>query len=197
MEYKTIEIKCPGCGARVTTDQKFCEWCDRPILVSTFQSVAEMPMPELGKYARAYQNAAAENPDHIGINKSAAFCFLKLKMYDKALPAFEKAVQDNFDDSEIYFYAAVCLLHGKRAYMGQKAVIDQAIEYLNAANMIEPKGIYYYLLAYIKYDFYTMKQLRIKPDYQDDLNTAVNAGLSCYDVEQLYRLLDVPKPDCL
>lgn len=59
-------------------------------------------------------------------------CYLKLKMYDKALGAFEKAIEDNFDDSEIYFYAAICLLNGKKAFLNQRPTIDKILEYLNA-----------------------------------------------------------------
>lgn len=156
-----------------------------------------MPIQEVNKYAGVYRKALTENPDNTELNKSIAMCYLKLKMYDKALGAFEKAIEDNFDDSEIYFYAAVCLLNGKKAFLNQRSTIDKILEYLNAAIMIEPKGIYYYFMAYIKYDYFERKHFRTLPNYVDALQMANEAGLSDYDIEQLYLILNVVRPDCI
>lgn len=197
MAHEVIELNCPGCGARVSTGQQECEWCHKPIIISTFNSVYSMPMPEVNKYAGTYRKALVENPDNVALNKSIAMCYLKLKMYDKALSAFEKAIEDNFDDSEVYFYAAICLLNGKKAFLTQRPTIDKILEYINAALMIEPKGIYYYYLAYIKYDYFERKHFRTSPNFAEALQTAQTAGLSAYDIEQLYSILNVPRPECL
>lgn len=197
MAQQVIEINCPGCGARVSTGQKECDWCHKPIIISTFNSVYSMPMPEVNKFAGAYRKALAENPDNQDLNNSVAMCYLKLKLYDKALPAFEKAMEDNFDNSETFFYAAICLLQGKKAFLQQRPVIDKILEYINAALMIEPRGIYYYFLAYIKYDYFSRKFFKTSPTYQEALAMAADAGYSDFDVEQLYGILGVPKPECL
>lgn len=88
MSHQVVELNCPGCGARVSTAQKECDWCHKPIVISTFNSVYSMPMPEVNKYAGTYRKALTENPDNTELNKSIAMCYLKLKMYDKALGAF-------------------------------------------------------------------------------------------------------------
>lgn len=36
MSHTVIEMNCPGCGARVSTGQSECEWCHKPIIISTF-----------------------------------------------------------------------------------------------------------------------------------------------------------------
>ena len=197
MSHQIVELNGPGCGARVSTAQKECDWCHKPIVISTFNSVYSMQMPEVNKYVGAYRKALTENPDNTELNKSIAMCYLKLKMYDKALGAFEKAIEDNFDDSEIYFYAAICLLNGKKAFLNQRPTIDKILEYLNAALMIEPKGIYYYFMAYIKYDYFERKHFRTSPNYVDALQMANEAGLSNFDIEQLYTILNVARPDCI
>lgn len=194
MSHQIIEINCPGCGARVSTGQKECEWCHKPIIISTFNSVYSMPMPEVNKFAGAYRKALAENPDNQDLNNSVAMCYLKLKLYDKALPAFEKAMEDNFDNSETFFYAAICLLQGKKAFLQQRPTIDKILEYINAALMIEPKGIYYYFLAYIKYDYFQRKYFKTSPTYQEALEMAQQQGFSPYDAEQLFSILGVEKP---
>ena len=63
--------------------------------------------------------------------------------------------------------------------------------------MIEPKGIYYYFLAYIKYDYFARKYFKTSPSYQEALAMANDAGLSAFDIEQLYGILGVVRPDCL
>lgn len=197
MAQQVVELNCPGCGARVSTGQQVCEWCRKPVVITTFNSVYGMTMPEVNKYAGAYRKALAENPDNGLINKSIAMCYLKLRMLDKALPAFEKAIEENFDDSESYFYAACCTLGGKKAFLNQRPAIDQALEYINAALMIEPRGIYYYFMAYIKYDYFERKHFRTSPNYVDCLLMARDAGLSETDVQMLYSVLNVPRPDVL
>lgn len=192
--HQVIEIECPGCGARVSTNNGICEWCRQPVIISTFNSVYDMPMPMVNKYAGKYRQALAENPDNMALNNSIAMCYLKLKMYDKALPAFEKAMEDNFDNSETFFYAAICLLQGKKAFLHQRPTIDKILEYINAALMIEPRGIYYYFMAYIKQDYFARKYLKTTPDYRELLVTAQQAGYSPYDAQQLFAILNVPNP---
>ena len=197
MAHQMIDLKCPGCGAPVTTGEKACPFCGRPVIISTFNSVYEMPMAELGRYAGAYREALSQNPEHTQLNRSAAMCYLKLRQYDKALAAFDRAAQTDFDHSETYFYAAVCLLKGKRPFLAVKQTIDRIEEYLRSALMIEPRGIYYYFLSYIKYDYYELKRLKTSPDYEEALDLALDAGLSVYDVEQLFSVLGTEKPEVL
>ena len=117
-----------------------------------------MTMPQVNKYAGEYKKALKDEPDDIELNSSIAMCYLKLKLYDKALVAFEKAMEDNFDNSETFFYAAVCLLKGKKPFTYSRKIIDQVLEYINAALMIEERGLYYYFIAYIKYDYFYASQ---------------------------------------
>lgn len=194
MAQTIVEINCPGCGARVSIDQKECEWCHNPVIVSTFNSVFNMPMPKVSENAGAYRKALAEEPDNKEYNTMIAMCYLKLKLYDKALPAFEKAIEDNFDNSETYFYAAICLLAGKKPFSQQKPTINKIEEYINAALMIEAKGIYYYFLAYIKKDYYGRKFLKVSPTCEETLMMATDAGVSDYDIQQLFEILGNEKP---
>ena len=154
-------------------------------------------MPEVNKYANEYRKALSDNPDNKDLNTSIAMCYLKLKLYDKALSAFEKAIEDNFDNSETFFYAAICLLQGNKAFLTQRPTIDKIEEYINAALMIEPKGIYYYFWSYIKYDYFNRKYFNTNPTYQEAFQMAVDNGVSEFDKEQLFSILGVPKPDCI
>lgn len=193
MEVQNIELECPGCGRPVSIGQRECS-CGRPIVLSTFNSVANMPLPELNKYARTYQKALAEHPDNKELNTSVAMCYLKLKMYDKAFSSFERAIEDNFDNAETFFYAAISLLEGKKAFLAPRVNIDKIEEMLNAATSIEPRGIFYLLWAYIKQDYFKRKFLRTSPDYQEMLAMAKHEGYSDLDRDNLFALIGVDCP---
>ncbi len=191
---RTENITCPGCGEPWTLNMKECPSCHRPVVISTFNSVYSMPAPEVNKYANTYRKVLADDPSNAEVQSSIAMCYLKLKLFDKALVAFEQAIEADFDNSETYFYAAVSLLKGKKAFLAQKADINKAIEYINAALMIEPKGIYYYFLAYIKYDFFERKCLNTSPNYRECAQMAYGCGTSDYDKTMLFNILGVPAP---
>lgn len=193
--HNVIELLCPGCGARVTTGQKECEYCHSPIVISTFNSVYSMPITDVNKYASTYRDVLSKHPESDELNSSIAMCYLKLKLYDKALLSFEKAIESNFDNSETYFYAAISLLKGKRAFLQQRSTIQKIEEYIDAALAIELKGIYYYFRAYIKYDFHELKGFRKSPDCWEDIETAFEVGVSEYDIEQLFGILGVEVPN--
>lgn len=197
MAQQIVELTCPGCGDRVTTGQKECKYCHKPIIISTFNSVYNMSLPEVNKYAKTYRDALGDHPENKELNTSVAMCYLKLKLYDKAIPAFEKAIEDNFDNSETFFYAAVSLLKGNKAFLTPRASIDKIEEYINAALMIEPRGIYYYFWSYIKYDYFSRKYFNTRPSYQDALQMALDNGVSEFDKEQLFSILSVARPQNL
>ena len=197
MAYQVIDISCPGCGGGVSTSQKHCDFCRRPVVITSFSDIQSFSPLDLNKYASAYRKAIVDNPDNDALNTSVAMCYFKLKLYDKALPAFEKAIEDNFDNSESFFYTAVSLLKGKKAFVCPRADIDKIKEYLNAAIMIEPRGIYHYFLAYIKYDFFERRYLNITPNWSETLQTAIQSGLPQADATQLFEMLQVEMPECL
>jgi tetratricopeptide (TPR) repeat protein len=184
---------CHCCGASVAVDDRECSYCENPVRITTFESVWTLPSPVVNKYLSSY-NKEATNGASAEATTAIAFCYLKLKMYEKALLAFEDSMAENFDNSEVFFYAAVCRLKGKKAFLAPRADIDKAIEYTEAARMIEPRAIYDYLLAYIKTDFFQRKGFRINPDAQEELSSAQSKGLAAGDVEHLHSVLALQKP---
>lgn len=197
MSVNLVELCCPGCGAKVSMEQSICEYCDSPVIISTFNSVYTMPFPKVNKYIGTYKSVLAEGSDSLQISSSIGMCYLKLKLYDEALSAFEKAIAANFDDPETYFYAAVCILKGRKPFLLQRVEIDKCIQYINAANMIEPRGIFYYFLAYIKYDFFERRYLNTVPNYKSCLAEAHRYGVSEFDTNMLFDTLGTKKPSVL
>jgi len=90
-------------------------------------------------------------------------------------------------------------LGGKKAFLVNRDIINKIESYIHAALMIEPKGIYYYFLAYIKYDYFNRKFFNTSPTYKEALQMAHDAGIevSDLDIEQLYGILGVARPEVL
>ena len=197
MAQQVVELTCPGCGARLATGQINCDWCHKPVNITTFQSGYDMPVPIVSKYANEYNKALATDQNDKELNASVGMCYLKLKQYEKAGIAFEKAIEDNFDNSELFFFAAICILNGKRPFQCPKKNIDKAIGLLDSACMIEPRGIYYYLQAYLAYDYYSLKQLRCNPGPEEYLNRARQAGIPGMDLSLLKDILGQEFPAAL
>lgn len=187
-----ISMKCPSCGASITTQTKQCEYCMSDILVKSFKNLAAMPTPQINKYMASYQAASSEHPDSKDLNTSVGLCFLRLKKYDQAIAYFEKAQADNFDDATPFFYAAVARLKGRKPFLLNRPEIDQITTDIEAAMSIEPTAEQYYFMSYIKRDYFKRKFLKTSPTWEEYMQEAVDNGLSPADVEDFHAMTGTP-----
>lgn len=194
---QVVEMTCPGCGARVQINQKTCEWCHAPIVITSMSDIFSMPAPEINKYSKSYEKELTANPDNAELNNSLAMCYLKLGFYDKAFERFDKAIEQNLNNWESYLYACVSLLKGNKAFVTPRAEIDKIEQYINAGLLIEENGLLRYFQAYIKYDYFKRKFLKTSPTWEESLIQAKNDGFSPADVNQLFSLLKQEIPSCL
>ena len=197
MAVQIIDMKCSGCGEGLAPSMVKCPYCKKAVAITSFNSVYAQDLPTLNQVSRDLDKDLREGntPELSGnIKFTLGGCCLKLKLYDKALQRFEEAIEENFDNPEASFYAAVSLLKGKKAFLTPMADIKKAIEYVNAALVVEDRGVFHYFLAYIKYDFYARKYLRISPDWQEELMLAQSTNLSPTDCTMLFDILGVDMP---
>ena len=187
-----ITIRCPNCGASITTQTKQCEYCFQDILVQSFKSLATMPMPQVNKRMLSYRTAAAEHPDNKELNTSIGLCFLRLKKYDQAIEYFEKAQAENFDDSTPFYYSAVARLQGKKPFLHTRQEIDKMMEDIQAAMDIEPTPVQYYFLSYIKRDYFKRKFLNVTPTWEECMQEAVDNGMTPQDVVDFHQMVGTP-----
>lgn len=192
-----IEMTCPGCGARVQIDQKTCEWCHAPIIISSMTDIFSMSAQNISKYQQSYETDLTENSDNAELNNSLGFCYLKLGFYDRALEKFDKAIEENINNSETYLYSAVCVLAGRKPFITPRPDIDKIENYINAALMTEEKGLYRYFQAYIKYDFFKRKFFKTSPNWEECLAKAKADGVSDADINQLFSILKQERPTCM
>ena len=197
MGAEVINLTCPGCGARVSTKDQECEYCHKPITISSFNSMKGLQFAELNKYKNTYDTVLKDNPDNPEINYSIAMCYLKLKLYDKAIESFDKVINQNIDATDAYYYAAICFLKGTKAFTQTRETIDKVLQYLDAAISIEPKGMYYYYEAYIKYDYFKRKFLKTTPTYEELLENAKQVGINDAEIVEFYEILGVERPNVL
>ena len=115
-------------------------------------------------------------------------------MYSNALSTFQRAIDGGVMNSEIFFYSAVSMLGGKKAFLVKREVIDRIEESISAARAIEDRGIYAYFHTYIKYDYFRRKSLITVPDYRALLSEARRLGVSEGDIRILYDFLGVERP---
>lgn len=194
MAYQVVDLECPSCGAPIGIDTQVCPHCFRDIVIRTFQTVGSLTPKEANQRIKAYDKMLQQNPDHAEAYLSKAFCYLRLRLYDKAIPCFEKAIEENLEEADGYFYAAVAKLRGKRPFLTGKKEIEKIEEYLGAAMMLEEKGIYAYFHAYLKNDYYEKKKLRAAPPSRELLAQAARMGVSQADKEELFQLLGMEIP---
>ncbi len=124
----------------------------------------------------------------------AGMCYLKFRLYEKALQCFESAINADLNNSDAYFFTAVSELNGKKPFVHKRDTIAN-IEYLiKAAIAIEPKGIYYYFWGYIKYDYFERKYLNSIPTYKECLTKSEEHRVTALDKKMLFDILGVDKP---
>ncbi len=189
---EVISLECPNCGAGVTTKTVKCESCRKDIIIKSFSSMAAMPLPLVNKHIATYKKASVEHPDNNDINTSIGMCFLRLKKYDQALEAFEKAQADNFEDATPFYYAAVARLKGRKPFLCVREDIDQMETDLNAALSIDPQAVHYYFLSYIGRDYFNRKFFKHSPTSEELRIEALNAGLTVNDVEEFHSMIGTP-----
>lgn len=122
---------------------------------------------------------------------------IKMEMYDNALSYFKGEMEKPGSNPDIFFYAAIAILGGESPFYKSRSTIDTAIKYLNCAIASNPKGIYYYFLAYLKFDYYEKKLLLTAPNYRECLVSAYANGVSSKEISDFYALLGKSRPSAL
>jgi tetratricopeptide (TPR) repeat protein len=168
-----------------------CRYCGRQVIVSSMSGLADLLPGDLKAHVRTYHEAMRSEPRNPGIALSLGMCYLRLGLYDQALQRFEAAIDDDLENSETYFYAAVTLLCGKKAFLAPLATIRAAEAYIDTALRLEERGVYSYLLAYLRYDYYERKSLNCSPSWTVLLQQAVAHHVTNEDVRLLFELLRV------
>ena len=186
---RVIDLPCPGCGAPSSTAAFACKYCGRQVVISSFSNLIGLGTSDLKKYASAYRAGLHQVPDDPTLNSALGMCYLKLGLYAEASSHLLTAMDEDVENSETYFYAAVALLEGKKAFVAPMATVRKCEEYLEAAVRLEPRGVYYLMLAYLAYDYDERKSLNRAVGYREYIRLAAAHQLTQTDTGLLMEVL--------
>ena len=187
-------LECPQCGAPVKQSSKTCDRCYSEYIITSVSGLKKFDDSGIKKYLKAYEASLRTGGESAELYTAMAICHLKRKVYAHATAYFEKAIAMLPSDGDTYYYAAVALLEGKKAFLTNRPVIDKIETYLENAIDIEEKPEYYALWAYIKQDYFARKSFKTSPTYREFLADAVKRGYNRFDSDALFEMLSVSCP---
>ena len=188
------DTSCPGCGAPAELTAKYCEYCGRPVIITTFTSIRDWTGSEVTKYVKSYEASLKDDGPDPDVKLALAICLIKLRQYPRALAQVTEAINFNVDNAEAYFYSAIARLGGKRPALGNMHILREALDDLESAKALEPRGAFYYLSGIIRSDFFERKRIRQLPVSSEEFGTAAAYGVSLEDIRFIHEVAQLPLP---
>jgi hypothetical protein len=119
---------------------------------------------------------------------------IRLRMHARALDDLKLAMSADGVNPDVYYLSAVAKLNGQKAFVASLACIREVEELIQAAIVLEEKGLYHYFLAYVRYDYYERKSLHGPTAWQFSLSRAWSLGVELDELTSLFTLLSVANP---
>lgn len=194
-----IVITCGCCGHKeaypLQKESVRCRNCRQPIIPANYKEAKQMPAPARTKQILLLNQAATVSPDAPEIHMALGLFYLTNGAYQYALPQFKKVIAIDPLNADAYFYVAVTMLGGEIPFLKVLDEIEIIVENLKIAEQIEEKAIYFYLHAYIAYDYYKRKYRGCRPSYPELMSKARSLGITSADADSLFELLKTDKPN--
>lgn len=184
--------ECPNCGQTVSLTANTCPNCFSEY-IKDFRTISTWERERIDKYITSYKQAIQKNPDDAEINIALGSCYLKLRLYDFAYKYFEEGIKCTVNNSDVYYYAAITLLKGKRPFLNVLPTIRKVEDLIRAAISLQQEGRYYYLLAMVQKDFYDKKRINNQYTYQELIKLANQYLVTESDIEELFEYIPIPK----
>jgi hypothetical protein len=119
---------------------------------------------------------------------------LDLGLRREAVEDFRLARASDPRNQDAYYLGAVAQLDGKKAFLASLQCIRESEELIQGAIGLEDRGIFYYFLAYVRFDYYERKFLRAPAPWQLSFVAACSRGLTQGQIDSLFKLLSVENP---
>lgn len=197
MLVSVVNLKCSNCGESLTESMAKCPSCDQAVVIKKVSSLLGLPSAELHSRSRLMDREimGGQNGNLVSdADFTAGCCFLRLKMFDQAIVRLGRAVDSDPCNVNALFCMAIAALKGKKAFLVPLADIRKVQEYLDAAMLVDERGIFRYFLAYIKQDFYARRFLKVEPSWHDEMQIALSLGVGQEERDELFNLLGVSCP---
>lgn len=218
MSFK-FDYKCPNCnqtyvglrddfGNFIGCEEdgvviKKCSYCREPLLMTGLLEAKRATKNNPAKIqiaiANTTKNMASGGQNDAASVLSLGMLYLLKGAYENAITRFKQVIDLDPACADAYYYLSIALLGGQKPFVKQIAVIKQIEENLLSAEAFaegddEKLAQINYLLAYVKYDFYSRKFLRTMPSYNEVLVKSVAYGLTMEDRIDLFEILKQPRP---
>lgn len=197
MLVSVVNLKCSNCGEPLSESITRCPSCDQPVVIKKISSLLGLTQSELYARSRLMDSEGVKNQGtlYADTNYTAGCCLLRLKMYDQAILRFGKVIEISPCNADVFFSMAIADLKGLRPFLAPLVNVRKALENLARATMIEDRAVFHYFLAYIKFDFYARRFLRIDPNWQYEFRNALTLGLTTEEANELFDVLEKECPE--
>lgn len=198
----SLVIKCSRCEFETELQSKDevkkCKSCKAYIIVqNTFEaetlSSVEKMKQQMNLLA-ALNRGSLDQDSKDMLNNSLGLIALESKSYLIAQKHFQKAVDENPDNAEAYYYHSLSLLNGQRPFLNSRNLIDQLIQNMDFALSLGMKGKYAYLKALLIHDFYILKSFRYPESVSSVLEIANALGVTDEEKREIFKILNMNKP---
>lgn len=193
MSENTKVLTCPQCGAPIKPGVNKCEYCGAEFFVTSLAYLDKFDKKGTNKYINYYRQLLKNNPNNGEANCGMGICYLDLKLYDFAIKYFAKAIEQIPNFSDVYYYYALALFKGRKPKILTLSEIRKIEEYLNTAIQIDDtKAKYYYLLAFVKYDFYMKNGLKVNPPtFKELIDQASNRSCNKIEIDKILQRMPI------
>lgn len=155
MKLRLTTLKCPACGAVIKQNQQVCEYC-RSQLIKVYEK-----------------------------SEGSAIDFQQMLtdgLYNNIIEECKNLLQNYPNDPDLNYYYAISLLQGQKPFLLDRKIIDDCVKHLDRSIKYGSKAIFYFLRAYIEYDYFERKFLNRDPDYKYYLEKAEENGITKEDI---------------
>lgn len=120
--------------------------------------------------------------------------YLRLGLHAKALAELRQAMGTEDGDAEVCHLSAIAVLGGRKPILASLTQIREAENLIRAAIALDPRGIFFYFLAYLAFDYYERKSLRAPAPARTLLLQAWHLGVTPSEIASLFTALSVQNP---
>lgn len=196
-----IIITCGCCGHKeaypLNKESVKCRNCRQPIIPANFKEAKQIPAPARTKQILLLNQVATTNPGSSEIPMALGLFYLTNGAYQYALPQFKKVIDIDPLNADAYYYLVIAMLGGNKPFLKISSEIESMVENLKLAEQIEEQPVYFYLHAYIAYDYYKRKYMGCNPNYTQLLSKARSLGITNAEICDLFEILKTEKPSVL
>ena len=167
----TLEsYQCKGCGSPLDKESlKKCPYCGSSNVLKSDVNPLNMNQDMAQKYVEFFKQKTDSNPKDTNSLFAMGLLYLGLKNYELAQRNFKNAIDLSPLESDMYYYYALSLIHGKSIKSLDNQVINRIEEYLSTAISMQVKCKYLLFQMAIKQEYYVGNGFKYEGESPEEL----------------------------